>query len=181
MIEKFTNTPELEKEPVAETEKAPESLEDSTERVKELEGRRAEVLDGFLTSKLTDQIANWTPLGVPKMAIEAALAKTTSGHELSGIERVVYGLESVALLVVYATIAQEMRGDASGEMEGAAFVSKVFANMSHLYINKEFVMEQLSKLPDYAESLTAVAQSIGKGLAYVPDAAFTNQQLTLSA
>ena len=123
---------------------------------------------------------DWSPTGIPKKAMEAITAKTYSGQELSGTQRLVHALQSASLLIAYITFAQEMSGGTSSEMATMAIAGKVFTYMSSLVMNKGFVMEQLSKIPEYSAATVGIASGVAVAVAKLPDNMFSNEIIQLN-
>lgn len=99
------------------------------EGVSELEKSRAELIGDILTSRATDFWGNLTPgLNIVKKTVELAIGRTSSNRELDTKHRLLYAVESAAMLYACYVLAKEYNGTATPEMLYSAIIGKVGAN-----------------------------------------------------
>ena len=175
--------PELPQQPTqleAPTEilTTPESNE---AKVEALTVEREGILKKIITSRSLDRVGNWIPgVNAVKLGIESAVGKTSSQRKLSGTERIVRGLESGALMLIYVAVAEEMYGSVSDEMFQASVLSKFVANTAHIYLNKDAVRTVLTRFIENHQQVKDVFEGITQAMAALPDSMFANEIIQLN-
>ena len=179
----FENMNDLEStvsKPLPEiTDSEPADVEREAQ-LEEIETERASLLDKFLTSRITDSVANFIPgINNIKFAIEAAMGETISKRKLTGLERVIKGVESAALLIAYSAIAKEYLGSGNGEFTEVAVLGKSLALAGEMYLHKSFVLEKLAYFAENYAETTALLSALGNAISNVPDNMFSNKIIEL--
>ena len=180
MFENLNNLESTVGEPLSEiTDSEPADVERESQ-LEEIETKRASLLDKFLTSRITDSVANFIPgINNIKFAIEAATGETISKRKLTGLERVIKGVESAALLIAYSAITKELLDGGSGEFREAAVLGKSLALAGEMYLHKSFVLEKLAYFAENYAGTTAFFSAVANAISNVPDNMFSNKIIKL--
>ena len=103
-----------------------ESRESNAEVFEESRAARRGLLKEILQSKIADYGLNFVPgFDIVKLSIEAALAKTSSGSELSPRQRLNYVAIAGATLLSYSLLASGMPNEAALSRGSATLISAV--------------------------------------------------------
>jgi hypothetical protein len=153
-----------------------ESEKENNPEIEKIEEERGKFFSRIIHSKVADSIGNWVPgVNVAKLSIESALGKRMSGKQLSGKERIIYGLESAALLIAYGAVANEMYGSHAPGLNETAIMGKFLTYAANIYIDKEFVLSQLRTMAETRPETVALI----KAAMIIPEAAFSKKVIQL--
>gem|GEM_PF-5878580 len=130
-IDQFESGPNFGAEPALDTENNPESAVEVLENAR---GERRKLLSGilesraakFLKSPAADTALNYIPgVDIVKLSIEAALAKTSSGTNLSNRDRLVYAAIAGSTLLSYGLLLAGLKHEAIVARGSASSISAV--------------------------------------------------------